>query len=685
MTRPTRLPLSHAALAARAAPLVEAGVLSLDGLCLVDVLARGMDLGDEAVEPLVWAALALEAGQRGHSALPATELDRFVPPREAPENDDEAPPSPALPWPTDLDGLRESPLCSLPTPLLEVHTTSEGPVVQTRRLAKEEDWVAEALVALAAPVPTDQPGFLRPSSESLAAGRALFQTPDHPAHAVLDALAGRRLGIVTGGPGTGKTWSIKRVLAMLLHAAEEQGRELSIQLAAPTGKAGVRMREAMAEGLDQLAVSASIQARLGALPSATLHRLLRVRPDAQSSPYGPDAPLPADVVVVDEASMVDLRLMRLLLRAIGPTTRLILLGDRDQLPSVDVGSVFSDVVAQPLRAERTGDPSQGGPLAPVLARFWKNHRSEKAQTLALLVERLQAADDPAGRDALPLLTEQETAPGEAIDQRIRHVLPAGHAGRLDRAQLDALVVPWSEDTLRLGPSDAPTVHRGYLSLLAELFRGTDAERMRTIGTQAPALLAAFDRYRILAVHRRGPLGVSGLTRGVETRLRAALQDAWAGKDDSRRLPSRSGHWLGQSVLVTRNAYDVDLWNGDVGLILPDPTRRGRLAAAFPAAPDSDRDHRFVPLDRLPDHSSGFVMTIHKSQGSQFDHVAVVLSSRPSPLQTRELVYTGITRASQRVSWVGTEEAMAAALGRRVVRGSLLEQRLATASPGAAPW
>lgn len=681
--------LDHAGLSARTAPLVEVGVLSRDIVSLVDVLARGMDLDDGATEALLWAALALEAGRRGHSALPVGDVQEFLYPRdEAGLSDGDAPAPAALPWPASAEALANSPLCRLSPPLLEVHTRPGGEVVQTCRLAQEELWVAEALVALAAPVPPDRPGFFRPSPAMVEQGLRLFGDEPHPAHAVLRALVDRRLGIVTGGPGTGKTWSIKRVLAMLLLAAEDQGRELTIQLAAPTGKAGVRMREAMAEDLDQLQASGGIKVsddildRLRTLPAATLHRLLRVRPGSGLTRYGPGEPLPADVLVVDEASMIDLPMMRMLLRAIGPTTRLVLLGDRDQLPSVGVGSAFADVVAQPLRALCSAEAVDGGPLAPVLGRFLKNHRSKNAPSLAALVEALQDEADPQRAGALPLLSGQVHADNETLPDRIRPVTPVGYGGRLSPEQLGALASPWTRDRIRLRSGAQEAYHPGYLSLLMEHFQGGGTKRLQAVANSVDALLAAFDRYRILAVHRRGAMGVAGLTRAIEGRLRGALQEAWAGDSKDDRLPTASGHWLGQAVLVTRNAYDVDLWNGDVGLVLPNPLRNFTLAVAFPAGPDARTSHRFVPLDRLPEHSSAFVMTIHKSQGSQFDHVAVVLSPQPSPLQTRELVYTGITRAKQRVTWVGKTEAMADALGRRVSRGSLLQERILAAGAAA---
>jgi exodeoxyribonuclease V alpha subunit len=208
------------------------------------------------------------------------------------------------------------------------------------------------------------------------------------------------------------------------------------------------------------------------------------------------------------------------------------------------------------------------------------------------------------------------------------------------------------------------------------------------------LLAAFDRYRVLAVHRRGPLGVDGLTRALSRRFKQHIlesdiarpvTDAGANADAVRAtrrrrgLLTQSGLWLGQPVLVTENAYEVNLWNGDIGLVLPSATSARALECVFPATEPSDASApaplRRVALSRLPPHADGLVLTVHKSQGSQFNHVALVLADRASPIQTRELVYTGLTRASERVTWLGRADLLQGALGVRVVRGSALALRL----------
>jgi exodeoxyribonuclease V alpha subunit len=176
------------------------------------------------------------------------------------------------------------------------------------------------------------------------------------------------------------------------------------------------------------------------------------------------------------------------------------------------------------------------------------------------------------------------------------------------------------------------------------------------------LLDALDHYRVLATHREGPLGVEGLERAVGARVRAFLAH--------RGVDTRSAHWLGRPILITENAYDVGLMNGDVGLVLPTP--RG-LEVAFPS--DRAREVRTVPLARLPSHEGALAMTVHKSQGSQFDRVALVLAGRASPIQTRELVYTAITRAKQQLLWLGDEGELRAALVRRAERLTLLAERL----------
>ena len=499
-------------------------------------------------------------------------------------------------------------------------------------------------------------GF-NPESLDVAAYRALQDS-----RAIM-AAAANALTVITGGPGTGKTFSVKRVLALLLSEAErDAAHPLRVVLAAPTGKAAARMNEAMAEDLARLPFPETVKERLRTLEARTLHKLLGARPDGTFR-HGVDTPLEADVIVVDEASMIDLRLMRSLLDSVGPGARLILLGDRDQLASVDAGTVLSDIVSGAMDPARAVASARAKSLAACVVQFHTNHRFSAAPRIATVAQRIQRRQDDDLEVAAALLDPGAADPivvEDPMTDRIQHLgVPDAH-GRPTEDQLCALAAPYLTGdgvAARLG---AAMRARGEGPALAD-----------------PALhlelLEALDRYRVLAAHRQGPLGVSGLRREIDRRIRAHLQDAWFEGQRGVHLPSDGTWWLGAPVLVRENAYDVGLMNGDIGLVLPDGS--GRLAAVFPERSEGRRSVRSVPLARLPASEGASVMTIHKSQGSQFDRVAMVLVGHKSPIQTRELIYTAITRARVRVDWLGNPDVLRDGLqtpvGRSSGLGSLL--------------
>ncbi len=717
------LSLQTNGLAERAAPFVDARVLHANHLQLADTLAAAS--GETNPDHALIAALALSAQDRGHSALSlrADLLPRMVPAHPDDPNEADAITA-SLRWP-NMGNFANSPLPKTTPPLLNANDdTHMGPMVQTQRLACEESWLAAGLLDIAQSSPDKDTHFLRLRNEHVALAKALFQPKpkagkddqsqpakgDHPAIVIFETLKDNRLAIITGGPGTGKTWSIKRLLAVFHVAAAQRNAQqpFTVALAAPTGKAGVRMREAIREELEDLeaALQDAAQAlgldvdakaigeKLKAHDSSTLHRLLGLRPDGGSARHNAQNPLPYDVVIVDEASMADLAMMRRLVQAIGPSTRLILLGDPDQLPSVDVGAVLADLVAP-----------QNGPL-PVI-RFTENKRSKEAKTLALLVKALQTPGQDAQDQAMAILRGETTSPKETIASRIVHRKPprppqGGDDSLYDGTYKDLiadLVKPWKEDKLEVKVDGKLVVEdvKGYLTRFAELLT-TKPHWRRAVQDNAEALFDSFDKYRILAVHRKGSLGVGGLSYAIEKKIRDALTAAWkAGGPTGKRdhpLPTYAGKWLGQAILITQNDPNLNVYNGDIGIVLPYPTgseahgssdnsaqsHSNRLALALPREhnpndPGPQERLRYLSLHQLPEHESAFVMTVHKSQGSQFAHTAVVLADRPSAIQTRELVYTGITRAQQKVTWVGTEASMRAALETRVLRGSLLEQRI----------
>lgn len=596
----------------------------------------------------------------------------------------------------------------------------------TRRMYREQERVAEALRARAV---SELPEDALPRGLDGDLLRHFPDSPDDPqrgakaeARRAAKTAATRPLALVVGGPGTGKTFSVTRLLATLLATSRggserDGGSELAIVLAAPTGKATARMREAIREATDERArppldVPDEIRERLRSLPAETLHKLVGLRPDG-SCRHHRDRPLAADVVVVDEASMVDLGLMRRLCDAVRPSARLILLGDRDQLASVDAGCVLADLydarehaleglVTTFTHSQRFAGAPDVGLVAAGLQSYRTAHpdlvaleRPEERRALAVQVmcDERHATAESVGRDA------DGTFPSERAYRRIAHLgepqrSPRGYARPTDE-QLVALARPYLEGFTMFGarpdePNDSATPETepakattpvdddtaraqahsvlGYAELLRRLRKGRSWAPELFTDPVRLGIFAAFERYRVLATHREGPLGVAGLERALAERVRTYIH---GDKGSSSR------YWVGRPVLVTENAYDVRLMNGDVGLILPVRDASGvSLAAVFP----SEAGLRAVATSRLPPHEGALAMTIHKSQGSQFERVALVLAGRPSLIQTRELVYTGVTRAKNQLGWLGSRSELEDALDRTVARTSGLAALLSSSVP-----
>ncbi|MCB9738624.1 MAG: exodeoxyribonuclease V subunit alpha [Deltaproteobacteria bacterium] len=653
---PSLLPLVHRALAERLRAFVEAGVVAAEDAFAVDLLARRADEADvEALLGLVLAARGPRVGQVGVRLRSiAAELIDERGERGRSSGDDEplALPADAVAWEQKVLG---SALCG---------TEAEGRVfvgqpladgsalVMPAAMAALQREVADRLTALAGATPT-------PTIDEASVREALLrlfpQEPDGEGAGAVATAARRALTIVTGGPGTGKTYSVTRTLALLL-GHDPDG--LRIALAAPTGKAAVRMREAIAENLSGASApdtTPRVRERIDALQATTLHRLLGVRPDGTAR-HGSNNPLAYDVVVVDEVSMVDLALMRTLLAAIPAGARLILLGDRDQLASVEAGTVLGDIV-------RAG-ASASNALSASVVRFTRSRRFASAPTIAHIAANLQrasAADDGS-----------ETQRSEI--ERAERLLCAD--ARVDTDD-DPERVRWLDRELEV--EDRALQHERLLDHLAAPYRpvfrpiadALEAGAVSALAEDATIVevLLGLERYRVLATHRRGPRGVSGLQRGIEARVLRQLARTGAA------IPNQAGHWLGRPLLVTQNDPATGLMNGDVGMVLP-AGPDGQLVAVFLDREQGAPRPRTIALGRLPRHESALAMTVHKSQGSQFREVGLVLHDADSPIQTRELVYTGLTRAAERLRWSGPRPVLRRALGRRVARASGLVKWLA---------
>lgn len=435
-----------------------------------------------------------------------------------------------------------------------------------------------------------------------------------------------RLTLITGGPGTGKTTTVVAILARWLACQPD----LRVALAAPTGKAAARMLASVRDRA--AALPAGLRERLPA-QAGTLHRLLgslgaggRFRHDAERR-------LPIDGLIVDESSMLDVALAARLIDALPASAQLVLLGDADQLSAVEAGAVFAELVGHD-----DGGPS---PLADCVVRLTHSHRFGAASAIG----RLAAAIN-RGRadDAWALLQRHPEAPSGPTDEKA----PSG-IGWIDDSADDL------SDAVRCAIVDGFVHYREALT--ACLQAGTVEAAARS------AVFAAFDRFRVLAATRRGRRGVDAVNRLMERAVRD-WGHTLAAQDE------RSPWYAGRPVLIERNDAVLRLFNGDVGLCLPGDA--GRLYVWFAA---DDGSLRAVAPPRLPAHSSAFAMTIHKSQGSEFDEVLTLLARPDSPLNHREAVYTAVTRARRRVTLAGDPAAFAQACRSPIVRDGGLRQRL----------
>lgn len=508
--------------------------------------------------------------------------------------------------------LRGSPLVASPggfAPLV-----LDGHRLYLHRYWHYETTLASALLARSAWVERRDPARL---------ARALDRLfPDaretHDAQKIAAAVAClRRLAVISGGPGTGKTSTVARILAALVDLAG--GARLAVGLAAPTGKAAARLEASLAAHPDT--------ATLG-LRAVTVHRLLGLAPGVAPR-FDARNPLPLDVLIVDEASMVDLAVAAKLVAALPAHARLILLGDKDQLASVEAGAVLASIAAgargfsAPMRAELervTGAavPPGGGtrdvPLSDTIVLLGRSYRFGAASGIGRLAAGVRGGDAEtilavlAGSADVRLVAVDTEALGDAVFSGYRHYF----------------------DTVRANPEPA-------------------------------ACLAALGRFRALAAVRGGPLGVEALNRAVERRLAAedpaVVHRAW---------------YAGRPVMVTRNDYALRLSNGDVGISLPDPHVPGGVAVCFENPAGGIR--RLSPA-RMPECETVYAMTVHKSQGSEFDAVLLILPPEPSAVVTRELLYTGVTRARSYVAICASPSTLRAAIDARVVRASGLAERL----------
>ena len=583
------------------------GVLDASDVHVATRLGALVDETDEAV--LLGVALAVRGPRLAHVCIDLATVSTTV--------------TSELDEPVDLDHvqwpdvnswtglLAASPLVATGSDPARRPLRLEGTRLYLDRYWRQECTIADGLLARSA---------TRPDVDDEVLGRgldALFGADPADLQRLAAAAAVRSaFAVVAGGPGTGKTTTVARIIALLDQQAVASGSPLPrVALAAPTGKAAARLEAAVHDEAHRLALSPDVAARLLALSAATLHRLLGSRPRTRSRfRHDRDNHLPFDVVIVDETSMVSTSMMAHLVDAVAPDARLILVGDPDQLASVEAGAVLGDIVG-PAAVRSDRDPSSS--IAPGIVVLERVHRFRGA--IADLAVAVRHGDVDSALD----------------------VLRAGHAD-----------VTWLET---LGDATGTGLGPVRQHVVAAGRRLVDAAR----DGDARAALTALGEVRVLCAHRLGPSGVAGWTAQIERWLAESI-DGYAA----------DGLWyIGRPLLVTANDHVLRLYNGDTGVIVRSPIHG--VVAAFPHA------GTIVELSprRISDIDTVHAMTIHKSQGSQFETVAVVLPEPDSPILTRELLYTACTRAQQRLIVVGTEESIDTAVTRPITRATGLRERL----------
>jgi exodeoxyribonuclease V alpha subunit len=507
-------------------------------------------------------------------------------------------------------------------------------VLEGKRLYLRRYWQYQQVLDLAIqqrlkPIRTELPNALQAQLQNLFASKSQESIDWQKIACVLALRA--HFAIITGGPGTGKTTTLTKLLALLIKLANDESnntKKLNILLAAPTGKAAARVSESISKALEKLDIPDEIKQGIPKKAS-TLHRLLGSVHDSRHYVHNKNNSLVADIVIVDEASMIDLEMMASLLDALPESAQLILLGDKDQLASVEAGSVMGDLcrgaehVAYDRQTlewidlyanETLAEPLMAGSAInqqTVMLRY--SHRFGEHSGIGQLAKAVNQGDF---EQAQAVFKNSATYPD------LKRIVLNHHAD----SHLKQLVAA----NAGMSKNGKPNKHQGYGYYLhiIDKNRPTDSGQY---SQWAKEVLDAFDTFKVICALRRGVWGVEGLNQRIEQWL----------------LPKQKPTlWYeGRPVMITRNDYSLGLMNGDVGITLKDKT--GKLRVAFPSEASLDElKILWISPMRLPDVETAFAITVHKSQGSEFNHVALILPETRSSVVSRELVYTAITRAKE---------------------------------------
>jgi len=552
------------------------------------------------------------------------------------------------------------------SPLVLVESKGSA-LLYLRRYWQAEDIIVKAIRARVMASSQIDDADIRSLLADLFEGNKEFVTDTDWQRIACGIAASNHFSIITGGPGTGKTTTVLKLLALL--QAERLKQELpplAIRLAAPTGKAAARLNESIADNLQRLQLPEleNIQPEdlKAVIPTQvmTLHRLLKPKPNTRQFMHNEANPLVADIVVVDEASMIDIEMMASLFEGIEPTTRVILLGDKDQLASVEAGYVLGDLCRGALEGHYTLDTmewiknvcgeevsddyrdEQGSMLNQAVCMLRKSYRFLEGgviHRLASLVneERDNYLEAPKMDELKGIFAEKDAVNGVPV---LRLLTQPQHSDSVLEADFKKLI------TFGYGH---------YLDVVAQMPQNLDAKAFDQWGKK---VLQAHTNFQLLVALRKGDWGLEGMNDQIERLL----------VSDKKLMNTDSLWYLGRPVMVTQNDYSVDLMNGDIGISLRYPVD-GELKQRVVFS-DGKGGVRWVLPSRLQSVETVFAMTVHKSQGSEFHHTAMLLPSQSSPILTKELIYTGITRSKKHFTLIsGGENVLEEAMNRKVERTS----------------